>query len=295
MDSRQLLKGFVDIHIHAAPSLIPRSIDAIEMAREADKAGYRAIVIKDHDFLTAPLATLIEKYVPLRKDLRVFGGLVLNNSCGGLNPKATEVAIAAGAKMIWMPTIASLNHMNKHQNVKFPGMGFEFTVPEIPLSLIDENGELIQEAIAILQVIAKHHHVVLATGHVNRHEVSAIVSLAHELGIKRILVNHPTIMVDATIEDMLRWTSMGAMVEHTATVTVPSSINYCMPVQNVVEVIRQVGTQHTILSSDYGQLKNGNPVEGMVKFIDLLLEHGVTEQEIIQMTRDNPSKLLGLD
>ena len=46
LESR-LLQGCCDIHLHVAPSLIPRSADIVTVARQAEAAGYRAIVIKD--------------------------------------------------------------------------------------------------------------------------------------------------------------------------------------------------------------------------------------------------------
>lgn len=40
-----LLNGIIDLHIHAGPSVAKRSVDAIEMMREAVDAGYRAALI----------------------------------------------------------------------------------------------------------------------------------------------------------------------------------------------------------------------------------------------------------
>ena len=56
-------KGLCDMHLHLAPSLIPRDCDIAEMAAMAKDAGYRAIVAKDHHALTAPLCSqLISEY-----------------------------------------------------------------------------------------------------------------------------------------------------------------------------------------------------------------------------------------
>jgi hypothetical protein len=38
------LEGVVDLHIHAAPDIRPRLMDDIEVAREAAKAGMRAVL-----------------------------------------------------------------------------------------------------------------------------------------------------------------------------------------------------------------------------------------------------------
>lgn len=295
MVGRDFLKGYLDLHVHAGPSNIPRELDAAEMALAADEAGYKAIVIKDHQYCTAPLAHVLEKHLPLKSGLRIFGGMAVNNSIGGLNAKAVEVAIALGAKIIWMPTVSSLNHIEKHKGhgFKFPE-GKKLNIPENPIVTIDENGKLLPEADAIIQVIAQHPDVILATGHGTREEVNAYIVRAHELGIKRILVNHPTYMIGSTLEDMKYWASLGAFMELSGCVSVPSSNYYCLDVNGIVESIRAIGVEHTTIGSDYGQAKNGSPLDGAAEFFELLLQNGITEQELVQMTQINPNYLLGL-
>ena len=291
-----VLKGLVDIHIHAGPSLMPREIDAIEMAQAAIKAGYRAISIKDHYYCTAAMSGMIEKHFAKESGLKVFGGLALNNAVGGLNPKAADAAIALGSKIIYMPTVSSENHIVKHQGhgFKFP-QGKAMSLPESPITMLDEKGNLVPEAVACIEVVAKYPDVVLATGHGTREEVNAIVEKAHEFGVKHLCVNHPTYMIGATLDDLKYWASLGAYIEHTAVLCVPSSALYCLKTNEIVEAIRVVGAEHTILSSDWGQAGNGSPVDGIAKFIELLRENGISEDELVQMTQSNPSKLLSLD
>ncbi|MEO8663414.1 MAG: DUF6282 family protein, partial [Bryobacteraceae bacterium] len=50
------LAGAVDIHVHCDPDSLPRSLDAIEVARLAKARGMRAIVLKNHFESTAGLA-----------------------------------------------------------------------------------------------------------------------------------------------------------------------------------------------------------------------------------------------
>ena len=84
---RQLLAGSIDIHVHSLPDDRPRSIDAIDVARQARMRGMRAIVLKNHFDSTAPLAWVVSKVVP---DMQVIGGVVLNRAIGGINPAAVE-------------------------------------------------------------------------------------------------------------------------------------------------------------------------------------------------------------
>lgn len=50
--SREILKGFVDMHVHAGPSIAVRKVDAAEMLFQAEEAGYKAFLVKDHYFPT---------------------------------------------------------------------------------------------------------------------------------------------------------------------------------------------------------------------------------------------------
>ena len=69
------LQGVVDIHCHADPDSVPRSIDAVDLAKLAKQAGMRGLVLKNHYESTASLAYIVRKIVP---GLELFGGIDLN-------------------------------------------------------------------------------------------------------------------------------------------------------------------------------------------------------------------------
>jgi len=81
------LEGVIDIHAHSGPDSIPRSLDAIDLARLAKTEGMRGIVLKNHFEPTASLAYLVRKQVP---EIEVFGGITLNLSVVGMNPAAVD-------------------------------------------------------------------------------------------------------------------------------------------------------------------------------------------------------------
>ena len=60
----QTLTGAIDIHAHSDPDGIPRSIDAIDLAKLAKSRGMRAIVLKNHYEPTASLAYIVRKDIP---------------------------------------------------------------------------------------------------------------------------------------------------------------------------------------------------------------------------------------
>jgi len=49
----KLLHGVVDFHIHCEPSFMERACDFVELCYRADKAGYRAVAHKDHNYGSA--------------------------------------------------------------------------------------------------------------------------------------------------------------------------------------------------------------------------------------------------
>ena len=154
---KTLLKDFVDTHVHAGPTLTVREFNVWQLVAEAEKGGFSAIVLKDHFVPTVPVARAIQEKLGHTR-LKIFGSLALNNSVGGLNPKAVEIAIGFGAKMIWMPTISAANHCRKHRapGTKFPVLMKKETVADTPLNVIDANGVLTPETEDTLNLLADH-------------------------------------------------------------------------------------------------------------------------------------------
>src|SRR3954463_12595215 len=100
----QPITGIIDIHAHFDPDSVPRSIDAIDLARLAKSRGMRGLVLKSHYEPTASMAYLVRKAVP---GIEVFGGIDLNLTVGGMNPSAVEhmAAVTGGyGRFVWMAT-----------------------------------------------------------------------------------------------------------------------------------------------------------------------------------------------
>lgn len=297
MPTPDLLRGAIDTHIHAGPSHIPRSVDLVEAAREAEAAGMAGIVVKDHHVSTVTPAALVQKYHVARKDFHVFGSITLNNHAGGLNPKVLEVALLMGVRMVWLPTVSSQNHVDKLHGggVSFPRTGQAEREPETYFRLIDEDGQLKPEVDRLLDMLAQHPHVVLATGHGTAAEADAVIRAARQKGIQRIVATHPAYMVDASIEQMKDWAARGALIELCATTCYSRSRLYTVTVQRTVDIIRALGPEAIILSSDFGQVDNPRPVPGMQAWFEELMGAGITPGELQVMFRDNSRRLMGID
>jgi hypothetical protein len=263
------LTGFIDPHVHTAPDLVPRLLDDVSSVREAFKVGMAGILIKSHTTLTADRAALAAKVVP---GIRVWGGLVLNRSVGGFNPAAVEIALAYGAAEIWMPTLDAANHRDFH------GQGGG----RLTIQNLQASGSIHE----ILQLIAEHD-AILGTGHLSVVEICALVRMAHQHGIKKILVTHPEApFIDIPISVQRDLARLGCRFERTWVFTTPA-FNRVLQPQRIIQDIREVGFESTVLATDMGQVGNPPPVEGFREFVKTCLDAGFAESEVRRMGAAN--------
>lgn len=288
---KEILNGVIDLHVHAGPSVAKRAVDAGEMLKEAVQCGYKGFLVKDHYFPTMMSANQVEKYLGEGK-IKVFGGIALNNSVGGINVKAVDAAYGMGAKIVYMPTVSSNHHIVEHKG-HFPGSG-AMSVAEKPIIYADENGDLLEEVHEVLNYVATKPDLILATGHSSAWEIDALVPAAFKAGVKKVFVNHPFFLIGASFEQIAKWAKMGAYIELNAGVFPPSKFGY-VPFETAAKILEIVPIEQIVIDSDYGQNDNGSPVEGLYKFIEILMKDlKVTEQQINLMTKKTPAQLLGL-
>ena len=292
---REILKGIVDVHVHAGPSVAKREVDAAEMLRDAVGAGYRAFVVKDHYFPTMMSAQIVEKHLGEGK-IKVFGGLALNNSVGGINVKAVDSAYGMGAKFIYMPTVSAANHIEKHKGHAFVGSGAS-SVEERPIVYADKDGKLLKEVHEVLAYVAQKPDLILATGHGSAREIDALVPAAVAAGVKKIFINHPHFLIGADIPTIARWAKAGCYIELNACVFPPQASGKPdeVPLAIAQRILENVPLEQLVVDSDFGQKGNGSPVDGLYRFIKaLMVDIGVTEAQIDMMAKKTPAKLLGI-
>jgi hypothetical protein len=291
-----LLKGAVDLHCHSGPSVMPRRIDHIEAIQEASAAGLKAILFKDHYYSATPVTELLSRHFA-HLGVTLISGVPLNNPTGGINRYAVDHGIKLGARLVWMPTFSSANHLDHHKrdhdfDKKFPTTKERMLEPT-PLSVLDRDGKLLDEVKFILDLIAEHD-VVLSSGHLHVSEIWPLFEEAKARGVKRLLCNHPTYVVDATLDDIRRMVGMGVYVEHSVCMFIEGSKFKFYEPETLREIIEAGTVERTILGSDLGQVGNPKPVDGFRSVIRTCLEIGYTPDQIRQMISINPSRLFGL-
>ena len=292
MNREKLLKGVIDIHVHAGPSVASRELDAADMLKEAEAAGYRGFLVKDHYFPSMMGCQMVQGHLGSGK-VEVFGSMCLNHAMGLFNLNAVDAVYGMGVKMIYCPTVSSKNHIDAHKG-HFAGAG-KMSVPEEPVVYVDENGQLDPAAVRVLEYMAEKD-MALGTGHGSAREVDALVRKAVEVGVKKILVNHPHFHIGATYEQMRQWAELGAFIELNVCVFSEGSKMGPLPTSVLEDMLREVPHDRMVLDSDMGQRGNGSPVEALYNFMCLMMDRfGITEEELEVMAKKNPAILMGLE
>jgi hypothetical protein len=290
----RVLEGAVDLHVHPAPSPLPRRIDAREAGELAGEAGFEAIVVKSHHHSTVMDVLALGEPGGNGSGARVYGGIALNSAVGGLNPHAVDLALKMGGRIVWFPTIASPQHIEHHRahpDLKFPKLAVQLQ-PEEPIDVLDGNGQLKPEVHRILESIAEAD-AILASGHMAPASITAVFEAAREKGVRRMLVNHPNFVIEASYDDARHWVGLGALIEHSLCMYDDESAFYHWDLETLVKWIEAVGAEHSTLGSDLGQMANPLPTESFRKIVTGLLDRGMPERDVRRMVADNPRQLLG--
>ena len=290
----EAIQGAYDLQVHVAPDVIERRIDDLDLAQEFLAHGLKGFVLKSHYIPTAERASVVTKAVP---GIEAYGAITLNHSVGGLNPVAVEIAGRSGNKIVWFPTVDAANETAGRLDGGSDKLPFwakiqrEIAAAGItrpPMTVLDADGKIIEDARQCLELIAKHD-MILATGHLGRHEILALVKEAKAVGVKRIIVTHAEFPSQSlTADEQIALADLGAIIEHCFTTY---HTNKC-PWETVFTNIRAVGIERTMLATDLGQKTNPGVAVGFAEFAQRLLNAEYTSQEINLMAATIPASLI---
>lgn len=193
--TRDLIKGRIDFHIHPGPDPYPRVATAMEIAYLARNAGMKAVVLKCFEAMTPQLAETLEEALP---GIKVVGGVCMEGAVGGINPRAVEMAIRAGAKVVWMPSLDSSHNLEVAEAYQRSGREKSTlhhmngilgrSDPRAKLR-VTRNGEILPEVKEILEMVAAAN-IVVETGHMNSADRAVFVDTAIAAGVKKIVLTH---------------------------------------------------------------------------------------------------------
>lgn len=266
------------MHVHTAPDVRPRKLDDRELLSRAQEARMAGVVLKNHHASTADRAHLLRAKAD---GVAVFGGIVLNESVGGLDPSAVRSALGSGAKVVWMPTISAAHHAERNGGAHGSG-GIR----------VAKNGHVVPEIAEILAEIAGSG-AVLATGHISPDESATLVAEALRAGVARVVITHPAShLVGMAVDRQIELARMGVFIEIAEVTTrqaVPVSRN------ELAAHARAIGPASVVLTSDLGQPENPYPADGLAELIEGMLAAGISQEEVRLMVQHNPARLLGIE
>jgi len=206
------------------------------------------------------------------------------------------MAARDGAKLVWMPTVDAANeqeHFKVHKPEKMPywaALQMEMvaqgrTQPSISLL---ENGKLKASVLEILDVIA-YYNMILATGHLGKQEVFALVKAAKEQNVKKIVVTHPDFPSTTLAKDeQKQLADLGAYMEHCFTTPQTGKTTW----EAVYAELKHVGVDKCFISTDLGQPHGMYPDEGLELFAANLLANGFSDSDIRKLFVENPTQLV---
>jgi hypothetical protein len=294
--ARELLRGAYDTHMHISPDVVERIIDDISLAQKFKELGMDGFVLKSHYGSTAERASVVRAAVP---GVNVLGAIALNRAVGGINPLAVEIAAREGARTVWLPTVDSVNE--SHEREAPPGakvpvwvklqldlreQGIE--IPPVPV--VDEDGVVLPAVREVLGMIARHG-MLLATGHLGRDEIFAVIDAALEEGVSDIVITHPEFpSQNLKVEDQRALAERGALLERCFTTPHTGKVSWEQWIAN----IRDCGPESSVLSTDLGQVFNPPVEDGMALMVDRLLDAGFEEEEVYVMAVVNTRLVAGV-
>ncbi|MBV8988272.1 MAG: hypothetical protein JOY58_09360 [Solirubrobacterales bacterium] len=295
--ARDLLHGAFDTHIHVAPDVVERTIDDVSLACRFRELGMAGFVLKSHYGSTAERASVVRAAVP---GMQALGAISLNRAVGGMNPLAVEIAAREGARTVWLPTVDSVNE--SHEREAPPGakvpvwvkLQLELRAAGIeiePVPVVGGDGAVLAETRTVLAMIARHG-MLLATGHLSRDEIFAVVDAAVEEGVREIVITHPEFpSQNLSVDDQLALADRGALLERCFTTPHTGKIEW----ERWIENIRAAGPEQSVLSTDLGQVFNPPVEDGIALMVDRLLEAGFNEQEVHTMAVVNTRRVAGVE
>lgn len=271
-----------DLHVHAAPDVSPRFADDRDVVASYAEAGFTGCVLKAHYESTVGRAVASAR----DRQVNVFGGIALNQHVGGVNPTAVAACLQSGGRVVWMPTADA--HTQRTAGLpSLCGIRRDVSAHSYAIPPVDWSSA---EAVRSICRMVADADAVLATGHVSTAEVRWLLGVAHECGVRRILLTHPSYTVPAmSARDAAALTSEGAFAEITTFQLLHQP--GCTP-QGLAAFAHEVGLDRVVLSSDAGQQDSPAPPEALELLVDVLAHEGLDRGALRACASERPESLV---
>ena len=106
-----------------------------------------------------------------------------------------------------------------------------------------------------------------------------------------MIVDHPDIgFTKVPFDTQVQLTKMGVKMNYVAAEISPRF--YCISPKERIKNIKELGVENVIISTDVGQVSNPNPIEMMRLYVQILLEEGLSVDEVKVMLHETPAAFL---
>jgi Family of unknown function (DUF6282) len=285
MSASELVEGAVDLYVHSNPDLLPRRTDDLGLARESAEAGVATAVHRHHYCPTAERSRIAQDAT----GFLLHGAVLLNDSVGGMNPSAVELALRDGAVWIGLPTLSAASfRTGGWRNTKFAEqLGFGPGT----ITVADEDGKLHPETEAILSLVCDAD-VALNLGYVSNDEQLAVARAAAERGHRKMVVTNAGYSGDTLAAALA---IPGLYFEVTSYGIHPEGLGAGRSEAGLTRnanVMREVGLERVVLASDGGMAGSPSPASILGWALDEYEARGFTLDELRLITHENPRKLV---
>ena len=324
----RLVVSAIDLHVHTAPDVMRRRITDIDLARKHREAGLGGFVLKSHYVPTAERAATVRQAVPgvavyggivlngsvggmnpLAVEIAAREGarVVWMPTVDSRNQRTFTAAGAAGADGAdgaagadGTDGVGATDAADGTDGAD----GYSGVTPPMwakvqdeliargiaapPIEVTDAGGEVLPEVRDVVRLVAQHD-LVLATGHLSRDEIFAVVRAANDEGVRRIVVTHPEFSSQRLSgADQRELAERGAYLERCFTTPYTGEVAWAEMVAN----IRAAGPAHSFVSTDLGQPFNPPVEDGLALMADHLLGAGFSDDEVHLMIVVNPVTII---
>jgi hypothetical protein len=206
-----------------------------------------------------------------------------------------------GGKIIWMPVISSAHNVYR-VGAPMRAVQGDFEGPVVgPLPweealkagqyLLDENGQLKQVVKEII-ALAADRGVGMSFAHSSKPEMEALAEECGRVGYTQAFIDHPYgPQVGLEFEELKPFAEAGLIFNFTYDELSPL---LGVDPQDMMGTVKAIGAEHFSFSSDGGNPLLPGAVESMNTLVRYGRAYGLSDDELHQMTVENPKRILGV-
>lgn len=286
----EMMRGAIDCHAHGGSEPFERILMEDELVIECMKVGMKALVIKTWFTPSASRNAMLNEVIARYSDergappLQLFGGITLNQSVGGINPDAVKRCLGyPGMKYVWLPMVDSYHHRRVVYDDQ-TGAG---------VHIVDDKGRPLPEVMEVIRICADNN-LTLASGHYPQHETAEVMAAAKAAGVKHRELVHPAHIHS---KHSLKQMKEAAKEGHTLMLSGLGALVFPLHESGpayAAQLVKEIGAEHFVFGSDFGQIQNPDHVTGMRWMMKTLMAYGVTADEIRTIFQSAPARHLEL-